>query len=65
MTKSVFISSTSKDLQAHREVVRDTILRLESLPIDMIYFGAREGEPVNLQYYLELVPNDPQVSAVS
>ncbi|MEQ8675994.1 MAG: DUF4062 domain-containing protein [Aggregatilineales bacterium] len=43
MAKSVFISSTSMDLQLHRTAVHDTILALEMLPNDMKYFGSRPG----------------------
>lgn len=35
MTKSVFISSTSKDLREHRAAVKDAILRLGLNPIDI------------------------------
>lgn len=43
MTKSVFISSTSKDLKDHREAVNEVIRRLRLHPVDMIDFGAQPG----------------------
>jgi hypothetical protein len=44
MVYRVFLSSTSKDLAAHREAVERAILRLEGfMPIVMENFGARDG----------------------
>lgn len=48
MTKSVFISSTSKDLQAHRAAVNAALRRLELRPIDMVDFDA-QPEKIYLQ----------------
>lgn len=48
MVKSVFISSTSMDLEAHRDVVRDAILSLDMRPIDMKYFGSRPGNALDV-----------------
>ena len=36
----VFVSSTSTDLQEHRQVVRDAIMSLDHHPNDMIYWSA-------------------------
>jgi tetratricopeptide (TPR) repeat protein len=46
--KSVFISSTSKDLLEHREAVNTVINRLEMRAIDMKYFGSRSGDAVKI-----------------
>ncbi|MBZ0308819.1 MAG: DUF4062 domain-containing protein, partial [Anaerolineae bacterium] len=48
MTKSVFISSTSKDLQAHRAAVNAALRRLELRPIDMVDFDAQPGDAVQI-----------------
>lgn len=48
MVKSVFISSTSMDLEPYRDVVRDAILALDMRPIDMKYFGSRPGNAVDV-----------------
>jgi tetratricopeptide (TPR) repeat protein len=40
-TRRVFISSTSLDLRAHRERVRDTLLSLGLFPVGMEQFGAQ------------------------
>lgn len=39
--RRIFVSSTSLDLAAHRERVRDALLRLDVLPVGMEYFGAQ------------------------
>ena len=44
--KSVFISSTSKDLQEHRAAVDKAIRRLELRPINMDDFGSQPGGAV-------------------
>jgi HEAT repeat protein len=44
--RRVFISSTAYDLQAHRAVVDDTILRLQMYADDMARFGARSGTAI-------------------
>jgi tetratricopeptide (TPR) repeat protein len=41
----IFISSTAVDLLDYREKVRDTVLRLEGLPIGMETFSALSGQP--------------------
>jgi hypothetical protein len=41
--KSVFISSTSKDLQTYRDAANASIRRLELCPIDMQDFGSQPG----------------------
>lgn len=41
--KSVFISSTSNDLQVHRAAVDAAIRRLELRPINMVDFGSQPG----------------------
>ncbi|HEV7129721.1 MAG TPA: tetratricopeptide repeat protein, partial [Ktedonobacterales bacterium] len=41
LTRRVFISSTSVDLRAHRERVRDTLLSLGLFPVGMEQFGAQ------------------------
>lgn len=43
MTKSVFISSTSRDLTEYREAVDRAIRRLELRPINMDDFGSQPG----------------------
>ncbi|MEZ4672414.1 MAG: DUF4062 domain-containing protein [Anaerolineae bacterium] len=43
MTKSVFISSTSRDLGEYREAVDKAIRRLELRPINMDDFGSQPG----------------------
>lgn len=43
MTKSVFISSTSRDLGEYREAVDKAIRRLELHPINMDDFGSQPG----------------------
>ena len=43
MAKSVFISSTSQDLQDYREAVNRAIRRLRMLPIDMVEEAERPG----------------------
>lgn len=48
MTKSVFISSTSVDLQEHRKAVRDAISRLDLHTIDMKDFGSQSGDAVKV-----------------
>src|SRR5215470_1660720 len=40
----VFLSSTSQDLAAHRQAVRDIIGRLGQFTLAMEHFGAREGD---------------------
>jgi tetratricopeptide (TPR) repeat protein len=42
----IFISSTAVDLTSYREHVRDAVLRLENLPIQMETFSAMSGQPV-------------------
>jgi tetratricopeptide (TPR) repeat protein len=42
----IFISSTAVDLTSYREHVRDAVLRLENLPIQMETFSAMPREPV-------------------
>jgi tetratricopeptide (TPR) repeat protein len=42
----IFISSTAVDLTNYREHVRDAVLRLEDLPIQMETFSAMPGQPV-------------------
>lgn len=42
----IFISSTAIDLTGFRTHVRDAVLRLESLPIQMETFSAQAGQPV-------------------
>ena len=42
----VFLSSTALDLEAHRRVADDTILRLSQESVVMERFGALPGEPV-------------------
>jgi hypothetical protein len=42
----VFISSTSVDLQEHRQAVSDVIRRAGEYDIDMRYFGSRPDNPV-------------------
>src|SRR5262249_42937585 len=41
--KSVFISSTSKDLAEHRKQVNEAIRRLDMHPVDMVDFGSQPG----------------------
>ena len=41
LTRRVFISSTSIDLRAHRDRVRDTLLSLGLFPVGMEHFGAQ------------------------
>ncbi len=48
MTKSVFISSTSLDLQEHRQAVREAISRLGLHTIDMKDFGSQSGDAVEV-----------------
>ncbi len=48
MAKSVFISSTSQDLQEHREAVNRAIRRLRLMPVDMVDFGSQPGGAVNV-----------------
>ncbi|MCC6615782.1 MAG: DUF4062 domain-containing protein [Anaerolineae bacterium] len=48
MAKSVFISSTSQDLQDYREAVNRAIRRLRMLPIDMVDFGSQPGGAVKV-----------------
>jgi hypothetical protein len=43
MAKSVFISSTSKDLPEHRAVIDKAIRRLGLRPINMDDFGSQPG----------------------
>ena len=43
----IYISSTAVDLRDYREKVRDTVLRLEGLPIAMETFSAQSGQPAN------------------
>jgi tetratricopeptide (TPR) repeat protein len=47
-SKSVFISSTSKDLLKHREAVNTVINKLDMRAIDMKYFGSRPGDAVEI-----------------
>lgn len=42
----IFISSTAVDLTSYRDHVRDAVLRLEDLPIQMETFSAMPGQPV-------------------
>lgn len=42
----IFISSTATDLTSYREHVRDAVLRLKNLPIQMETFSAMPGQPV-------------------
>ena len=42
----IFISSTAVDLTSYREHVRDAVLRLKNLPIQMETFSAMSGQPV-------------------
>ena len=42
----IFISSTATDLTSYREHVRNAVLRLENLPIQMETFSAMPGLPV-------------------
>jgi tetratricopeptide (TPR) repeat protein len=42
----IFISSTAIDLTDFRTVVRDAVLRLENLPIQMETFSAQPGQPL-------------------
>lgn len=46
----VFISSTSADLQEHREAVRDAVMGMDHHPVDMIYWSAdpRSGTELSL-----------------
>jgi len=48
MAKSVFISSTSQDLQEYRDAVNRAIRRLRMLPIDMVDFGSQPGGAVKV-----------------
>lgn len=48
MVKSIFISSTSRDLIFHRKEVKEVIERLEHRPIDMVNFGSRSGDAVDI-----------------
>lgn len=48
MALSVFISSTSRDLQTHRAAVKAAIERLEMRPIDMVNFGSQPGDAVGV-----------------
>jgi len=48
MAKSVFISSTSEDLQEHRAAVKSAIERLELRPIDMQNFGSQSGNALDI-----------------
>jgi len=42
----IFVSSTAVDLTSFREHVRNAVLRLENLPIQMETFSAKSGQPV-------------------
>jgi hypothetical protein len=42
----VFVSSTARDLEDYRARVTGVVLRLEQQPVDMKFFGAREGAPL-------------------
>ncbi len=44
----IFISSTSVDLQEHRQAVSDVIRRAGEYDIDMRYFGSRPDDPVTV-----------------
>ncbi len=48
MTKSIFISSTSKDLKPRRDAVDAAIRRLELRPINMSDFGSQPGGAVGV-----------------
>lgn len=48
MSKSVFISSTSKDLLLHRAAVKKAIEELEMRPVDMVNFGSQPGSPITV-----------------
>ena len=43
----VFLSSTALDLDEHRLVADDTLLRLQQRSVVMERFGARPGPPVD------------------
>ena len=45
MSKSVFISSTFKDLETFRKTVRDAVRQLGAIDISMEHFGARDDRP--------------------
>src|SRR5215469_16852538 len=58
MTRRVFISSTSLDLHAYRERVRDTLLNLGLFPVGMEYFGAQGTGDANTVSVDQLVGSD-------
>ena len=45
-TNHIFVSSTSIDLQEYRAKVTETVLQLESVPVDMKFFGAAPEWPL-------------------
>lgn len=45
-TNHIFVSSTSVDLQEYRAKVTETVLQLESVPVDMKFFGAAPEWPL-------------------
>jgi hypothetical protein len=45
-TLKVFISSTASDLDEYRTEVLDAVMRLDQLPVDMRFFGARPSPPL-------------------
>lgn len=45
MSKSVFISSTFKDLEAYRNTVQNAVRELGAVDISMEHFGARDERP--------------------
>ncbi len=58
MTRRVFISSTSLDLRAHRERVRDTLLNLGLFPVGMEHFGAQGTGDANTVSVEQLAGSD-------
>ncbi len=45
-TLEVFISSTATDLDEHRQKVFGAVMRLDQVPVDMRFFGARPDTPL-------------------
>jgi tetratricopeptide (TPR) repeat protein len=58
MTRRVFISSTSLDLRAYRERVRDTLLSLGLFPVGMEHFGAQGTGDANSVSVEQLASSD-------
>lgn len=46
MTKKVFVSSTSRDLQDYRKAAIDSVIRCEMLPLTMDFLAATSKSPI-------------------